>query len=500
MSVFLSPVFGAGAQLFDNKGVVLALGTINTFIAGSTTPIATYIDNTQTTQNGVSIALDAAGRPPNEIWLVSGSQYKFIVKDANGNTVGIAYDNISGINDPGAGSGGSLSVWVATATPTFISASQFSVPGDLRTTFPVGTRVKTTNTAGTVYGSVTAVAFTTFTTVTVQPDTGSLDSGLSVVAVSINGIVGQNVSSGAIAYLASLTYPAGSLGLTVQGNVASIASLNTTVGHLALVTRAVLLGGTSTALTLAPDTAIASYITGQTWLAIGIATGASPTINISGQGAKNLKQYTSAGTKVFATLVAGAIYALGYDGTDVIVLNPTQSSSGKLLRITKFTASGTWTKQADTTTIMVEGVAGGGGGGVQASGGGGGYFKVFVATPGATEAVTIGAGGSLGTSTGGNNGTSTLFGAWGSASGGSGTGAGGVGTIGDVKLGGNAGSAGGGGNNSGGGSVFGGGGWGGFTNSGNDGIANTGGGGGAGQAGGQGGNGAAGQVIVYEYS
>ena len=44
-AAYLSPLFGAGAQLFDSQGRVLASGTINTYLAGTTTPQATYTDS-----------------------------------------------------------------------------------------------------------------------------------------------------------------------------------------------------------------------------------------------------------------------------------------------------------------------------------------------------------------------------------------------------------------------------------------------------------------------
>lgn len=105
---------------------------------------------------------------------------------------------------------------------------------------------------------------------------------------------------------------------------------------------------------------------------------------------------------------------------------------------------------------------GGGGGGVSAGGaqcmgsggGAGGYSrrKISSASLGATETLTIGAGGTAGANTGGNGGTggTTSFGAWASATGGvGGTGAtssvsqsggdGGVGSSGDINLQGNPG-------------------------------------------------------------
>ena len=68
MAAYLSPIFGAGAQLFNNQGIVLAGGKIWTYQAGTTTPLGTWTDSTQVVVNANPIILDSAGRPPNEIW------------------------------------------------------------------------------------------------------------------------------------------------------------------------------------------------------------------------------------------------------------------------------------------------------------------------------------------------------------------------------------------------------------------------------------------------
>jgi hypothetical protein len=98
MAVFLSPVGGAAAQFFDNSGNVLTGGKIYTYLAGTTTPQATYTNNTGVTFHSNPIILDAAGRVPGgEIWLADSVQYKFVLKDANEVLIG-TYDNIIGIN------------------------------------------------------------------------------------------------------------------------------------------------------------------------------------------------------------------------------------------------------------------------------------------------------------------------------------------------------------------------------------------------------------------
>lgn len=70
-------------------------------------------------------------------------------------------------------------------TPTYISGTQFTVSGNRTSTYTVGRRVRAFVTAGTIYGTVTASAYASVTTVTVAWDTGNLDSGLYEVDVGI---------------------------------------------------------------------------------------------------------------------------------------------------------------------------------------------------------------------------------------------------------------------------------------------------------------------------
>lgn len=98
MAVFLSPVFGAAGQLFNDNGDPLAGGKIYTYLAGTTTNAATYTDSSGSIAHTNPIVLDGAGRVPNgEIWLTDGIVYKFVVEDVNSVLIG-TYDNLTGIN------------------------------------------------------------------------------------------------------------------------------------------------------------------------------------------------------------------------------------------------------------------------------------------------------------------------------------------------------------------------------------------------------------------
>lgn len=96
MTVNLSPFANPGAQFFDDNGDPLSGGKIFTYAAGTTTPKATFTDFTGATPQANPIILDAAGRPPFEVWLTYGDSYKFILKDSNDTLVG-TFDNIDGI-------------------------------------------------------------------------------------------------------------------------------------------------------------------------------------------------------------------------------------------------------------------------------------------------------------------------------------------------------------------------------------------------------------------
>ena len=93
--VNLSAFAGAGAQFFDNNGVPLSGGLLYTYAAGTTTPQATYTTPVGNITNSNPIVLDSSGRTPQEIWLLNGYTYKFVLQTATATQIG-SYDNIPG--------------------------------------------------------------------------------------------------------------------------------------------------------------------------------------------------------------------------------------------------------------------------------------------------------------------------------------------------------------------------------------------------------------------
>jgi microcystin-dependent protein len=114
MAVNLSPI-GNGFQFFTTTGLPLTGGYLYTYQAGSTTPVNTYTDNGGTIANTNPIQLGTDGRPPAEIWLTYGVNYKFVLADST-NAVIQTYDNLYGIIGVQATSGatipaGLISMW-----------------------------------------------------------------------------------------------------------------------------------------------------------------------------------------------------------------------------------------------------------------------------------------------------------------------------------------------------------------------------------------------------
>lgn len=69
----------------DNNANALVGGKIYTYVAGTSTPLATYTDHTGATANTNPIMLDASGRA--HVWFTQGSSYKVIVEDVNSVTL-----------------------------------------------------------------------------------------------------------------------------------------------------------------------------------------------------------------------------------------------------------------------------------------------------------------------------------------------------------------------------------------------------------------------------
>lgn len=104
---------------------------------------------------------------------------------------------------------------------------------------------------------------------------------------------------------------------------AGIDSAATKAGVQAQTYTAFITAGAGGAFVLTPNPAIAAYASGQRFRVKFHAVGnGADTINVSGLGAKNIKQYDSTGAKVAAVIAVSQLADMEYDGVDMMILNP----------------------------------------------------------------------------------------------------------------------------------------------------------------------------------
>lgn len=218
-------------QFFNNSGAPCSGCKLYFYESGTSTAKDTYISSAMTTTNANPVVLNSRGEAATGIWL--DGEYSVTLKTSAGSTIWGPKANIRGVGDLAA-----LDVtgirWInSVLTPAYVGTTQFSFSGDQTAIFHVGRRVKVTETAGTVYGRVTASSYAaTVTTVTVALDSGTIDSGISVVAYSLESATNSSLSfdmvtSGTMSTSGS-TYIGGAT--TITGNVSS-SGTNTITGQ-----------------------------------------------------------------------------------------------------------------------------------------------------------------------------------------------------------------------------------------------------------------------------
>lgn len=69
-----------------NSGRLMSAGTIEFYLAGSSTPTPYYTDSSGTV-GGTSLELDAGGKPPTDIFFDTDVNYKLVVKDGSGSPI-----------------------------------------------------------------------------------------------------------------------------------------------------------------------------------------------------------------------------------------------------------------------------------------------------------------------------------------------------------------------------------------------------------------------------
>jgi len=216
-TVNLSPLFN-GVTNFDSTGAILAGGLLYTYQAGSSTPLATYTTVNGTIANANPIILGADGKLPQEMWLIYGYSYKFVLETANSVLVN-TYDNIAGSlstipsTTPSVPSGCIL-IWsgsVGSIPSGFVICDGNNGTPDLRNSFILG--AGNSYTVGQTGGSTDAivVSHTHAATSTVTDPTHQHLALDPAGGTAQNAAVGNNPGLFAAVYgsTANLTYKTG---------------------------------------------------------------------------------------------------------------------------------------------------------------------------------------------------------------------------------------------------------------------------------------------------
>ena len=210
-NVNLSPLFN-GVTNFDALGNILAGGQLFTYQAGSSTPLATYTTVNGTIANANPIILGADGKLPQEMWLLYGYSYKFVLETANSVLVN-TYDNVGGLlttipaTTPSVPSGCIL-IWsgsVGSIPSGFVICDGNNGTPDLRNSFILG--AGNTYTVGQTGGSTDSIlpvhTHTATSTVTDPGHAHSIANQLIVSGtnyVNASGVIPYNTTNTSSAF------------------------------------------------------------------------------------------------------------------------------------------------------------------------------------------------------------------------------------------------------------------------------------------------------------
>lgn len=112
--------------------------------------------------------------------------------------------------------------------------------------------------------------------------------------------------------------------------------------------------GSSGIFILTPSPALGAYAANQRFRVKFHAVGnGSDTINVSGLGAKNVKQYSNTGAKVAPVIVANQLADIEYDGAEFVILDPLPSPTLKAWCCWNGTLTGTITPKANFNVASV---------------------------------------------------------------------------------------------------------------------------------------------------
>lgn len=172
-------------QFSDANGDPLVGGKVYTYIANSSTPLATYTDSSEDTENTNPIILDASGSA--NIW-ISDSKYKIVVKDSNDVTID-TIDQVSAANDGTAEA--ATSAANAAVSEANAAASALAAAGSATAAAASATAAASSSTSA---GTSATNAATSATTATTQASNASTSASNAATSES-NALASKNAAA-----------------------------------------------------------------------------------------------------------------------------------------------------------------------------------------------------------------------------------------------------------------------------------------------------------------
>lgn len=401
-------------RYFDSNGLPLAGGQLFTYQAGTTTPQATYTDQTGGTPNANPIILDSQGYA--SMWLDQSLSYKFVLEDSNG-VVQWTVDQVVGLLTANAVSTASIQDGAVTSSKLAsgsvnVTNSALASDGSIDANRPVNTnniRNGAITTAKIASGAVTRPLISGLLSPTVQEfksGSGTYNLSYQFAVSANNATAGATYTVGGNTYTVVQTISSGNL-LWCTGSVAPPAS--------GTLTRASGSGDATIAYT-----SVAAPIFLQVKMVGGGSGGTGGGNSGGGAGAGGTGGNTTFGSSLLVanggaigapgsaslgsaigTAISGAVGGGGFNTTS-------SGPSGGMGAATPFGGGGgggAGGANAGNSGIVNTG-AGGGGGGSGGTGGAttisgaggssGGYVDAIISSPSVTYSYAVGAAGSAG--------------------------------------------------------------------------------------------------------
>lgn len=149
---------------------------------GTANKATTFTDSTGTSSNTNPIVLNSRGETPYGVYVNSGAYKLVLCPDTDTDPPSSPIWSTDGITPTNDISVAAATEWTDSGlTPTYVSGTSFTVPGNQTVNFHIGRRLKTTNSGGSVYSTISNSVYGAVTTITVVNDSSTLDSGLSDV-------------------------------------------------------------------------------------------------------------------------------------------------------------------------------------------------------------------------------------------------------------------------------------------------------------------------------